>query len=58
MAVAAEVTHVELPLVLKPEAIEKVRFSGDMGRITLPHGENRDLHFYLMDLRIKVNIQD
>ena len=54
--VADKVTPVELPLVLEPNTIQKVRFKGDMERIPLPPGETRDihLHFYLMGLHLRI----
>jgi phosphoglycerol transferase len=51
---AGKVTPVELPLRLEPNVILNVRFKGDMGRILLPPGEKRDLHFYLMDLHLRI----
>ncbi len=51
--VTGKPTRVELPLVLEPNAIQKVQFKSDMGRIPLPPGETRDLHFYLMDVRLR-----
>jgi phosphoglycerol transferase len=47
-------TRVELPLILDPESKVEVRFAGNMGKIDLPPGETRDLHFYLMDLHLGV----
>ena len=49
--------HVEIPLQIKPFSSEKVRFSGDMGRMPLPKGETRDLHFYIMDLQFKSAVE-
>lgn len=51
---AGKVTPVELPLRFEPNVIQNVRFKGDMGRILLPPGETRDLHFYLMDLHLRI----
>lgn len=45
--------HIEFPLVLEPKSMKKIHFKGDMGRITLPVGETRDLHFYLMDVYLR-----
>jgi len=52
VAASANPTRVELPLILDPESKVEVRFAGDMGKIELPPGETRDLHFYLMDLQL------
>lgn len=52
--VTSSLTKVELPLILEPKAIQSVRFTGDMGRIPLPLGEARDLHFYLVDLQLRI----
>lgn len=46
-------TRVNFPLTLKPNTIQKVQFKGDMGRMPLPTGETRDLHFYLMDVHLQ-----
>jgi hypothetical protein len=45
---------VHLPLTLNPDSAVDVRFAGTMGKIDLPPGETRDLHFYLMDLHLEV----
>jgi phosphoglycerol transferase len=48
-----EPTRVELPLTLKPSGSVEVYFVGEMGKINLPSGETRDLHFYLMDIQLQ-----
>ena len=42
----------KLPLTLDPGKRVVVRFAGDMGKIDLPPGETRDLHFYLTEIRL------
>jgi phosphoglycerol transferase len=54
VASSTEPTRVELPLTLAPESNVEVHFAGNMGKIDLPPGETRDLHFYLMDLHLGV----
>lgn len=48
-------TRLELPLTLKPSSSVKVYFVGEMGKIDLPPGETRDLHFYLMDMWLQAD---
>ncbi|MFZ3047444.1 MAG: hypothetical protein WA151_16165, partial [Desulfatirhabdiaceae bacterium] len=55
VSVSGEPVPVELPLTLKPRSSVDVHFIGDMGRIALPSGEIRDLHFYLMDMRLRAD---
>ena len=50
-------TRLELPLTLKPSSSVKVYFAGEMGKIDLPPGETRDLHFYLMDMQLQNSAQ-
>ena len=45
-------TQIRLPLDLYPDSRVNVSFIGDMGRMDLPLGETRDLHFYLMDVNL------
>jgi phosphoglycerol transferase len=52
VASSTDPTHVEVPLTLAPKSNVEVRFAGNMGKIDLPPGETRDLHFYLMDLHL------
>ncbi|MBK8899359.1 MAG: hypothetical protein IPN66_19550 [Candidatus Competibacteraceae bacterium] len=51
-----QLTPVELPIPLEPNAIQKIKFKSDIERVPLPPGETRDLHFhfYLMDLHLKL----
>lgn len=44
-------TQVLLPIRLGSHAEVFVKLTGDMGRIDLPTGETRDLHFFIMDMR-------
>jgi len=39
-----------LPVTLEAGGAVAVHFAGTMGRIDLPPGETRDLHFYVMDI--------
>jgi hypothetical protein len=52
ITVTGKPTHVEFPLSLKSNSSVKVRFVGEMGKIDLPPGETRNLHFYLMDFQL------
>ena len=54
VASSTEPIRVELPLTLGPGSNVEVRFAGKMGKMDLPPGEKRDLHFYLMDLHLGV----
>lgn len=44
-----------IPLTFAPGEKLLVRFEGDMGRADLPPGETRDLHFYIMDMKLRAS---
>lgn len=54
VAISGKPVSVELPLTLDPNTLQRVRFKSTMVRMPLPVGETRDLHFYIMDMYLKV----
>lgn len=52
LEVTTDPVLIQYPLVLQPKSRTPITFKGKMGRINLPPGETRDLHFYLMDLQL------
>lgn len=50
--VSHQPTLLTVPIQLAPGESSFVTFRSDMGRINLPSGETRDLHFSVMDMRL------
>ena len=55
---SGEPIRVELPLTLKQNSREVVHFIGEMGRMNMDHlpGETRDLHFYVKDMQLRIDL--
>lgn len=51
--VGAKPTQISLPITISPNATMELVLSSNAGRITLPPGEVRDLHFQLQALRFE-----
>lgn len=45
--------QVTIPVHIGANDAQALKFSSDMGKIDLPPGETRDLHFYVMDVRLR-----
>jgi hypothetical protein len=45
--------QVTIPVHIGANDAHALKFTSDMGRGDLPPGETRDLHFYVMDMRLR-----
>ena len=58
VSASGEPIRVAVPLYIKPNSSEIVHFIGEMGRMKTDHlpGETRDLHFYVKDMQLRIDL--
>lgn len=52
-----EPVRIDFPITLEPNDSVVVDFVGSMGRIDMPPGESRDLHFYLIETNLQYTVE-